>query len=48
MTKILMIYEDVSLENNINILKNIKLGTVPESVIILREQFLCRSCEGGR
>ena len=26
---------------DINISKNIRLGTVPESVIILREQFLC-------
>ena len=27
---------------DINILKNIRSGTVPENVIILREQFLCR------
>ena len=32
--------------NSINILKNIKLGTVPESVIILREQVLCWSSGG--
>ena len=32
---------------NINILTNTKLSTVPESVIILREQFLCRSWGGG-
>ena len=26
---------------DINILKNVQLGTVPESVIIFRDQFLC-------
>ena len=29
--------------HEINILKNISLGTVPENVIILQEQFLCQS-----
>ena len=31
-----------------NILENIRLGTVPENVIIFREQFLCWSWVGDR
>ena len=36
-----------SVNKNNKIFKNIRLGTVPERVIILRKQFLCRSGGGA-